>query len=106
MRLRCPHCNFPSSVRNSEQLSPTVTHLYVDCKNPFCGHAWRVDAVATVTITPSARPCTTVLIPMSPTVRRGTISLHLEIAPTGEDDGMSPLKLDMFEDAPVTQHPS
>lgn len=107
MRLRCPHCGTPSAVRNSEQISQTVTHLYADCRNPECDHGWRVDAVAKVTLTPSARPCTTVLIPFSTSVRRATASLHLEIAPECEDDGMGPLQLDVIEDAPpVTQHPS
>ena len=107
MRLRCPHCHVPSAVRNSERLSPTVTHLYVECRNPECGHAWRVDAFAAVTITPSARPCTTVLIPYSTSIRRSTAAMHLDIAPSVQDNGAGPLQLDVFEDAaPETLHPS
>jgi hypothetical protein len=107
MRLRCPHCNTPSVVRNSERQSPTVTYLYAVCRNDDCGHAWRVDAVAKVTLTPSARPSSKVLIPMSSSVRRSTAALHLDMAPIAHDTASGPLQLDLVEDAaPITQHPS
>lgn len=107
MRFRCPHCNEFGTVRNSEQQSPTVTYLYVQCCNLECGHTWRVDAAATLTLSPSARPRTDVLIPLSPYVRRATLGMHMQLAPNGQHTGSSPLQLDLMDDAaPRTLHPS
>lgn len=110
MRFRCPHCNEFGTVRNSEQQSPTVTYLYVQCTNLECGHTWRMDAAASLTLSPSARPRTDVLIPLSPYVRRATLGMHMQLAPNGQHNGTGPLQLDLMDDAPpmppVTQHPS
>lgn len=98
MRFRCPHCNEFGNVRNSEQQSPTVSYLYVACSNIECGHTWRVDAAASLTLSPSARPRSDVLIPLSPYVRRAGLGLQLEIAPTGQHQGRGPLQLDLMDD--------
>lgn len=84
MRLRCPHCKKLSTVRTSEQMSDTVTWMYMQCGNLECGHTWRVDAEASVTISPSARPDPTVNIPLSPHIARMGLRDQLERAPTGD----------------------
>lgn len=107
MRFRCPHCNAFGTVRSSEQQSPTVTYLYVQCTNLECGHNWRMDAAAALTLSPSAQPRTDVLIPLSPYVRRTAVDLHMKMAPEGEHKKAGPLQLELIEqDAPITQHPS
>lgn len=107
MRFRCPHCNKFGTVRNSEQQSPTVTYLYVQCTNIECGHTWRMDAAASLTLSPSARPRNDVLIPFSPYVRRGAMRHHIQMAPTGQHQSAEPLQLDLMDDAqPQTLHPS
>ena len=65
MRFRCPHCNTPSFVRNSEQQSPTLTHVYLQCRNLPCSFAWRVDANAVVTLSPSGMPRKDIDLPSS-----------------------------------------
>lgn len=84
MRLRCPHCKKLSTVRTSEPMSDTVTWLYMQCGNLECGHTWRVDAEASVTISPSARPNPTVNIPLSPHIARLSLRDQLDRAPTGD----------------------
>jgi hypothetical protein len=106
MRYRCPHCDHTALVRNSEQLSPTVTYQYVFCTNLECGHTFRVEATAAMTISPSARPRSDVVIPLSPYVRRGALAAHLDKSPTGEIPAGTKLagqtlQLDLIDDAPA-----
>lgn len=106
MRFRCPHCAAFGTVRTSEPMSPTVTWLYVQCSDLECGHSWRVDAEASVTLSPSAKPNSSVNMPLSPHVRRGVLGRMLELLPTGNHKSLAgPLTADLFEPQPE-QRPS
>lgn len=79
MRFRCPHCGTLSVVRTSETMSATLTWLYVQCRNIECGHTWRVDAEASLTISPSAIPHPEVKLPLK---RRKRRSVQLPLSPS------------------------
>lgn len=100
MRLRCPHCNTISTVRTSETMSPTVTWMYVQCGNLECGHSWRVDAEATVTLSPSACPNPRVLMPLSPYVARESIRDQMARAPAGVHQPLGAAPMPLFDSLP------
>lgn len=107
MRFPCPHCNALGRVRTSERMSPTVSWLYLQCTDLECGHAWRVDAEATVTLSPSAKPSSTVVMPLSPHVRRGVLARMLELLPDGNHQPKRPLNRDLFDaDTEALSRPS
>lgn len=97
MRFRCPHCGAFGNVRTSESMSPTVTWMYCQCTDLECGHAWRVDAEASVTLSPSAKPSPQVNIPLSPHVRRGLLGRMLQLLPTGNHRPLAPVNGDLFD---------
>lgn len=97
MRFRCPHCDTISTVRTSEAMSPTVTWMYVQCANLNCGHTWRVDAAASVTISPSARPNPRVLLPMSNHVQRTALAHLLERSPSVEVNPVGAQPMPLFD---------
>lgn len=95
MRFRCPHCGTSSVVRTSQIMSRTLSFLYVQCRNLECGHTWRVDAEASVTISPSAQPNPTVEMPISPYVNRNLLALQLETARVGHHQPPGPHQPDL-----------
>ena len=107
MRFRCPHCDTLSTVRTSETMSQTVTWFYVACNNINCGHTWRVDAAASVTISPSARPNARVVLPISTHVLRAELARQLERSPTADVDpvGAKPMPLFLADDAQAHHTP-
>lgn len=106
MRFRCPHCGAFGGVRTSNQISATVTWLYVQCGDLECSHSWRVDAEATVTLSPSAKPDPQVNIPLSPHVRRGLLGHMLAALPTGNHTPRTtrPSTADLFESMLLDPH--
>ncbi len=84
MRFRCPHCGTSSVVRTSEQMSPTLTWLYVQCRKLECGHTWRVDAESSMTISPSATPNPNVSMSISAHANRNLLAIQLRTAPVGD----------------------
>jgi len=80
MRLRCPHCGTLGSIRSSEVVSATVSRQYVICNNLECGHTWRATTEADLTLSPSATPESTVLLPMSSHVRRDVVGAQMRSA--------------------------
>lgn len=77
MRLRCPHCGWLSTVRSSEVVSATVSRHYVICNNLECGHTWRATTEADLTLSPSATPASTVMLPLSSHVRREVVAAQM-----------------------------
>lgn len=100
MRFRCPHCGAFGIVRTSEAMSPTVTWLYCQCQDLECGHSWRVDAEATVTLSPSGKPNPGVTIPLSPHVRRGILGRMLDALPNGNHKSRFPMTGELFDPQP------
>ena len=97
MRFRCPHCGTSSVVRTSMIMSPTVTWLYVQCRRLECGHTWRVDAEATMTISPSAQPNPHVQMLVSQHVRRDLVAIQMANAQTGDPKLPGPQQLELIE---------
>lgn len=95
MRFRCPHCGTRSVVRTSQQMSPTVTWLYVQCRNLDCGHTWRVDAEASVTISPSAQPNPGVKMDLSQHVNRDLLAAQMATARDGDHQPSEPTQPDL-----------
>ncbi|MBX9612450.1 MAG: ogr/Delta-like zinc finger family protein [Burkholderiales bacterium] len=101
MRFRCPHCETISTVRTSETMSPTVTWMYVQCGNLNCGHTWRVDAEASVTISPSARPNPRVVLPLSSHVQRDALRAQMERSPTAVVEPVGAKRMPLFDPPPL-----
>lgn len=98
MRLRCPHCDTVSTILTSEAISSTVTRHYVVCGNEECGHSWRATTEADITLSLSAIPKTSVLLPLSAHIRRDVILRQLHGPITDEYQPRRPqaYQLDMF----------
>ena len=73
MRLRCPHCEWLGTIRSTEVISATVSRHYVICNNLECGHTWRATTEADLTMSPSATPAATVMLPLSSHVQRDVV---------------------------------
>ncbi len=110
MIFRCPHCGTKSTVRTSQPMSPTVTWLYVQCRNIECGHTWRVDAEASVTISLSAIPNPSVNMAISEHAKRHRMMTQLSTAQVGDHKltGPNQRELDLHEDdrAPPNAEPA
>lgn len=104
MRLRCPHCNTPGTIRTSEMVSSTVSRHYIICNNFECGHAWRATTEADMTLSPSATPASTVVLPLSSHVRRDVIAAQLRSPASVEHLARQtpPVTMDLFGLEPRT----
>lgn len=65
----CPHCGARAIIRTSEQMSQTMRQLTYQCRDPECGHTFLVGAEILRTLSPSAKPNPTVLLPISQIVK-------------------------------------
>lgn len=86
MRLNCPHCGHPGNIRSSDTVSSLIRRHYVICSNFECGHAWRATTEADMTLSPSATPNTTVMLPLASHVRRDAIAAQVRVAATAEHE--------------------
>lgn len=84
MRFRCPHCGKRSVIRSSEQITPTFSRFYIQCPDVECGHTWRVDAAANVTLSPSAKPNPGVKMDLSQHVNRNLLAYQMATARDGD----------------------
>ncbi len=84
MRVRCPHCKAWANARSTEQMSATAKRGWYACTNVECGHTFTVWITAAETLSPSAMPDPTVMLPMSRYVRRDQLASQLAKAPTAD----------------------
>jgi Ogr/Delta-like zinc finger len=77
MKLRCSHCRSLGTIKTAQALSSTVTRHYVACSNLECGHTWRATTEADLTISPSATPDPSVLLPISSHMRRDLVGAQM-----------------------------
>ncbi|GLT22741.1 hypothetical protein GCM10007933_22010 [Zoogloea oryzae] len=56
LRLRCPACNGPARVRNSQDISPSTRQLYMQCTNTRCLCIFESIAETTKVFAPSMLP--------------------------------------------------
>lgn len=66
MRIKCPHCRAPATIRTSRPMSETVQEHQLQCSNLECAHTWVAQTGAVRTIAPSMTPNPKVHIPLSP----------------------------------------
>lgn len=67
--IRCPHCRARTIARSSRELSSTMREIVYACNDPECGHTYVAQLEAVRTLSPSAKPDNTVLLPISQHVR-------------------------------------
>ncbi|MDD5175776.1 MAG: ogr/Delta-like zinc finger family protein [Sterolibacterium sp.] len=66
IRIKCPHCKHPATIRTSRPMSDTVQEHQIQCTNVQCAHTWVAHTSAVRTIAPSMTPDEKVYIPISP----------------------------------------
>lgn len=76
----CPHCGARSSIRTSQRMTRTMREITYACTDPECGHTFVVVAEAHRTLSPSAKPNPSVLLPISQVVRERLMK-QLELLP-------------------------
>lgn len=69
LTTKCPHCKGDATIRSSEQLSPLVRHATGICRDPECGHTFRVVISIDYTLSLSAKPDPSINIPLSPRLK-------------------------------------
>lgn len=73
MRLTCPHCRERTFTRTSKRPLPVFYQAFVQCTNPACGWAGKIEIEFASTRTPSQRPDPSVHIPLDPESRKRLI---------------------------------
>lgn len=103
-RTLCPHCDFPALTRTSTQLSKLVKRSMHSCTNPECGHTFVTHQEIVRTLSPSATPDPSVLLPLSSHVRRDLLRATLENASESEHSTQftKPVNGDLFAGGPPT----
>lgn len=64
--LNCPHCNSRTYARSSKSLSPTYREITFACADASCGHTFVASLSVLRTLSPSARPNPSVVLPIAP----------------------------------------
>lgn len=64
MRLKCPHCNARANIRTSRDMGPLSGSARYQCSNVECGHTFKVLFEITETLSPSAMPNPSVVLPL------------------------------------------
>ncbi len=90
MRTRCPHCKCWASVRNSIEITPLLRDMFLICKNASCGHTFAAAMEINRTLSPSATPDPTIVLPLSPHVRRRDVMEQLTRHPIARCDRLPP----------------
>lgn len=70
VKMHCPHCRTMCIVRSSNVLTRTSRELFFVCMNVNCGHTFSAVMSILRTISPSAMPDPTVVLPMSTHIKR------------------------------------
>lgn len=98
MRLQCPHCEHPCVIRTSEQMSKLTRQSVYCCVNPECGHTFVANTEIVRTLSPSATPDPSVVLPLSSHVRRDMLRVQLDHAATAAHTTRStaPVTGDLF----------
>ena len=69
---KCPHCEGSAFIRDSVQQSSLVRTAVGVCKDPHCGHTFKITISVDYTLSPSGKPNPAVNLPLSPKLQ----SLH------------------------------
>ena len=76
----CPHCRARAFIRTSEEMTTTMREITYQCTDPECGHTYVVVAEVDRTLSPSAKPNPSVLLPISQIVK-DRVMRQLELLP-------------------------
>lgn len=71
---KCPHCKGDAVIRNSEQLSDLVRSATGVCKDPECGHTFKLSISIEYTISPPAKPNPNINLPLSPRMQNQQVN--------------------------------
>jgi hypothetical protein len=77
MRIICPHCGAPATIRKSAQLSKTCRETRCTCTNDECGCVFVATITPTRILSPSAIPAADVFIPLSSHINPERIAAEL-----------------------------
>ena len=84
MRMMCPHCKQNAYTRHSGQLTSTSRETIFHCRNYECGHVFSAVTEINRTISPSATPDPTVVLPMSSHIKRALLQQQLQSMPSAD----------------------
>lgn len=106
-RLPCPHCEWPSTIRTSAQLSRLMREFVFCCTNPECGHTFVATLEVSRTLSPSATPDPSVSLPLSTHVRRDLVRAQLDSAAQAphQTHFTRPVTGDLFQGLPPPATP-
>lgn len=84
MRMMCPHCKQNAYTRHSQQLTNTSRETIFQCRDWECGHVFSTVTEINRTISPSATPDPTVVLPMSTHIQRALLQQQLQSMPSAD----------------------
>lgn len=84
MRMMCPHCKQSAYTRHSGQLTTTSRETIFHCRNYECGHVFSAVTEINRTISPSATPDPTVVLPLSSHIKRALLQQQLHAMPAAD----------------------
>lgn len=101
-RWACPHCQVESEIRTSRMLTATLRETMYACTNVECGHTYVVMAEVVRTLSPSATPNLSVVLPLSSHVQRAQMRAVLDCAGEAEHQALftRPTTADLFTGGP------
>ncbi len=102
MKMLCPHCKDWAFTRSSTQMTNTSRESFYVCRNFECGHTFSVVSTINRTISPSATPDPTVVLPMSSHIQRTLLQHQLQAMPiaTYLPTLSRPMNRDLFDSDP------
>lgn len=80
-RARCPHCRSAANCRSNKEITATFHHLFYECTNILCGHAWRTSESYDHGLRPSAIPDPALDLPLRLPSRQDVLELMRERDP-------------------------
>lgn len=102
-RIRCPHCDFPTTTRTSERLSKLVKRSSHICTNPECSYAFLTHTEIVLTLSLSSIPDPSVSLPLSSHLRSELVKATLKHSSQVEytPQFTKPVSGDLFEEPPT-----
>ena len=102
MRMMCPHCKQNAYTRHSGQLTNTSRETIFYCRNYECGHVFSAVTEINRTISPSATPDPTVVLPLSSHIKRALLQQQLQAMPIADylPTQSRPMNQDLFDPDP------
>ena len=84
MKMLCPHCRTPTSIRTSYEATLLLRVQHFFCKNEVCGHTFVAHTEIICTLSLASNPNPEVRIPLSANVQRREIAEQLRTLPVGD----------------------